>query len=536
MIVDTMPKLLTEAARRWPDHDALVFPDHRHRFESLLAAARLRAMSLIGLGIEPGDHVGILMPNCPEYIELLFGITMAGAVAVPVNARYKAAELGYVVANANLAAVVTNDLISEFANFNELLVEGLPGLDGIDDPTAVELESAPDLRFVAMLGETQASHLAGQAAFESAANGVDAAVLDTIEVDPGSPAIMMYTSGTTADPKGCPLDHGPLVRNGVAMSEQRYFLTAADRFWAPLPMFHMASVLPLIACCSSGAALLSMLRVEAGPSLAMMSRERVTVAFPAFPTVMNDLINHPDFETTDLSSIRRLNNVAPPDLLLKFQQALPQAIQTGAYGLTEACGVIAYNHPDEDLETRLTTCGQPFEGIEVKIVDPETLDELPAGSRGEIWIRGYAVFRGYYRAPEKNAEAFHDGWFRTGDLCSLTEDGRIAFHGRIKDMLKVGGENVAAIEIESLLARHPAVKLAQVIGVPDARLAEVAAAYIELNDDAAASEADLIDFCRGKIASFKVPRHVRFVDEWPMSSTKVQKHKLREAFDNENAR
>lgn len=158
-------------------------------------------------------------------------------------------------------------------------------------------------------------------AFEAAADGVEPAVLETITIDPGTPAIMMYTSGTTADPKGCLLDHAPLVRNGVAMSEQRYFLTDEDRFWAPLPMFHMASVLPLIACFSAGAALLSMLRVEAGPSLAMMSGERVTVAFPAFPTVMNDLINHPDFETTDLSSIRRLNNVAPRTCCSSFRRS-----------------------------------------------------------------------------------------------------------------------------------------------------------------------------------------------------------------------
>ena len=170
-------------------------------------------------------------------------------------------------------------------------------------------------------------------------------------------------------------------------------------------------------------------------------------------------------------------------------------------------------------------------GVEVKVVNPETDEELPAGERGEILVRGYAVFDGYYKAPEKNAEAFTDGWFRTGDLCALDAEGHIEFHGRIKDMLKVGGENVAALEIESYLANHPAVKLAQVIGVPDDRLLEVPAAFIELNPNMWATEAELIDFCKGNIASFKVPRYVRFVDEWPMSSTKVQKYKLRDEFD-----
>ncbi|TDI61790.1 MAG: AMP-dependent synthetase, partial [Alphaproteobacteria bacterium] len=249
-----------------------------------------------------------------------------------------------------------------------------------------------------------------------------------------------------------------------------------------------------------------------------------------FPTITNELITHPDFAKTDLSKLRRINNVAPVDVLRKFQNAFPQAVQTGAFGLTEVGGVIAYNHPDESLETRLHTCGKPFPGIEVRIVDPDTFEDVPANVKGEIICRGYSVFEGYYKSPEKNAEAFKDGWFRTGDLGLLDAEGYIQFHGRIKDMLKVGGENVAAIEIESYLAKHPSVKLAQVIGVPDDRLLEVAAAYIELNPGAKATEQDIINFCKGQIASFKIPRYVRFVTEWPMSSTKVQKFKLKEDF------
>jgi len=241
-------------------------------------------------------------------------------------------------------------------------------------------------------------------------------------------------------------------------------------------------------------------------------------------------LNHPNFKKTDLSNLRRINNVAPPDLLRHFQEALPQAVQTGAYGLTEAGGVIAFNHPDESLERRLHTCGKPMPGLQAKIVDPDTLLEKAAGERGEILLKGYSVFDGYYKAPEKNEEAFVDGWFRTGDLCSIDAEGGIGFHGRIKDMLKVGGENVAALEIESFLLTHPSVNMAQVIGVPDDRLSEVACAYIELHNGASMTSEDLIEFCKGKIASFKIPRHVRFVTEWPMSSTKIQKFVLLENF------
>ena len=529
----TLDDLLLRAAQRSPDSDALIFPESRLTYQQLADSAFEHARSLMALGIKPGEHVGILMPNCPEFIELLFGIVLAGGVAVTVNARYKAEELAYVAENADLKAVITSSLASEYVDFAGLLQDALPGLADAPDARALLLDSAPSLRFVTRIGDDAPSGFLPYEAFRAAAAQRTRADVDRRRqsVQPTDPGLMMYTSGTTSNPKGCPLAHGKLVRTGAAMNRERYFLDADDRFWAPLPMFHMASILPLLGCFDAGCALLSMNRVDAGVALEMMERERVTVAFPAFPTVTNELIAHPRFAKTNLSRLRRINNVAPVEMLRNFQQAFPQAVQTGAYGMTELCGVVSYNHPDEDLESRLYTCGKPFAGLEVRIVDPETLEELPTGEHGEIWVRGYSVFDGYYKAPEKNAESFHEGWFRTGDLCSVDGEGRIAYHGRIKDMLKVGGENVAAVEIESWLATHPAVKLAQVIGVPDERLLEVAAAYIELEEGARATEDEIIDHCRGKIASFKVPRHVRFVDDWPMSTSKVQKFRLREMFD-----
>lgn len=528
----TLGGVLLNAARRFPDRDALVFPEGRLSYAALAEAAAQRAQSLLALGVQPGEHVGILMPNCLEYIELLFGIAGIGAVAVPVNARYKAEELAYVVENADLVGLVTSSLASEYVDLAGLLHEAFPDL-AAGQPQALRLKRAPKLRFITSVSQaTPAGFIpwrrflaAGQAGERSAVRSLQQAVA------PSAPAIMMYTSGTTANPKGCPLAHGALARNGAAMNRQRYFLTEEDRFWAPLPMFHMAAILPLLCCFDAGAAMLSMNRVEAGAALRMLERERATVAFPSFPTVTNELISHPRFPHADLSRLRRINNVAPVEMLRRFQDAFPQAVQTGAYGLTEACGVISFNHPQEDLDTRLTTCGAPFADVQVKIVDPDSMRALGPEERGEIWIKGYCVFAGYYKAPEKNAECFVDGWLRTGDLGALTERNQIRYHGRLKDMLKVGGENVAAVEIESFLATHPAVKLAVVVGVPDQRLLEVAAAFIELKPGASASERDIIDYCKGRIASFKAPRHVRFVTDWPMSSTKVQKFRLREWFD-----
>jgi fatty-acyl-CoA synthase len=535
--IEAMPlgDLLLRAADKWPDNDAVTFPERRATYDELADNAWSRARSLYTLGIRRGDHVGILMPNCMEYVELIYGIALLGAIAVPINARFKPKELAYVIENADIKVLATSDLISEYADFADLLVQAFPDIARADDPRNLSLRNAPLLETLVMMGPSEPTGFMARAKFEALAEQASVEEVDQerVCVRLRDPCIMMYTSGTTANPKGCPLSNEAMVRTGINMTRERFFLTSTDRFWAPLPMFHMAAILPMMASAFEGAAFLSMTHFDAGVALKMMEEEQATVAFPSFPTITNELITHPDFEKTDLSKLRRINNVAPVEVLRKFQDAFPQAVQTGAFGLTEVGGVVAYNHPDESLETRLHTCGKPFPGIEIRIVDPDTFEDLPALGRGEIIVRGYSLFEGYYKSPEKNAQAFKDGWFRTGDLGCLDDDGYIQFHGRIKDMLKVGGENVAAVEIESLLANHPSVKLAQVIGVPDDRLLEVAAAFIELNPGTTATEQDIIDFCKGEIAGFKVPRHVRFVTDWPMSSTKIQKFKLRAEYDAE---
>lgn len=518
----TFGTFFLEAAERRSSSDFLIFLDTRHTYGSMRVSAMRRAASFLASGIKPGEHVGLLMSNCPVYIECLLGLQFIGAIVVPINARYKAHELAYVLSNAEITTVVTHDLISEYANFGDLLLEAISTND-LCQVSEMVMFGRPRIGFI------------DEHTFDARADQISAQeilnILAGIKVSDTS--MMMYTSGTTADPKGCPLHHGMLIPNGINMNRSRYFLTSTDRLWAPLPMFHMASILPMLCCIDAGAAFLSMIHFEPGLSLQIMEEEKVTIAFPCFPTVTAALISHVDFGRRDLSNIRRINNSAAPDVLKTFQAAFPQAIQTGAYGLTESGGVIAFNHPNELLSTRLTTCGKPMPGLEAKIIDPDTLQPRTTGEKGEILLRGYAIFKGYYKSPEKNKQSFYDGWFRTGDLGALTAGGQIEFHGRLKDMLKVGGENVAAIEIESLLSQHDAVKVAQVIGVPDKHLFEVACAYIECHKGQTVNEKDLILFCRGKIASFKIPRHVRKVHTWPMSSTKIQKYILREWFNGE---
>jgi len=222
--------------------------------------------------------------------------------------------------------------------------------------------------------------------------------------------------------------------------------------------------------------------------------------------------------------------VQPPGVAEPIMKAMPAAIQVGSFGMTEASGTVSTGSPGEPESQRITRLGRPLPGLEVRVIDPNTGHDMPTGERGEVLVRGYSLFEGYYRDPVKSAEALDkDGWFHTGDIGSVDAQGTIMFHGRFKDMLKVGGENVAAAEIEAQLQKHKAVKLAQVVGIPDAKYAEVPAAFVELQPDAKATEAELIEFCKKEVAGFKVPRHVRFVTEWPMSSSKIQKFKLRTA-------
>lgn len=529
----TLGDLLVRAADRDPDHDALVFPDVRYSFAELLERATERARSLVALGVAPGDHVGILMPNHPNVTEVMFGALLAGAIPVPINARFKERELAYVVRDADLVVLVTTDVVAEHIDYVSLLHASVEGLAGQTDPVRLSLEAVPRLRAVVCLGsERTYPGMVGRDDFAALAGGVDPAAVEErrLRVRIRDTALMIYTSGTTANPKGCPLSHEALVRTGRA-TRDRFRLTDDDVFWDPLPMFHMSSILPITACLDAGASFVSLTHYTPDAAIDQIIAERPTAVYSTFPTITASLVAHARWNEIDLERVRLTCNVAPEDLLRQFQAAFPHAVQVAAYGLSEATGVVGFNELTDTLEQRIATTGRPFPGIEVKVVDPETLAELPPGEVGEIWVRGYSLFEGYWKDAEKQAESVTaDGWLRTGDLCKVDGDGRISYDGRLKDMLKVGGENVAAIEIESYLANHPAVKLVAVVGMPDDKYLEVPAAFVELHDGVEVTEDELVGFCRGKLASFKIPRRVVFVDEWPMSATKIQKFRLRQRF------
>ena len=532
--VTTMGDLLLTAADRNPDKLALVFPETRCTYAELAARALRRARSLQALGVKPRDHVGILMHTCPEFVELYFAIALCGAVIVPINARYKASEIGYVVENADLVTVITTAAVAEQVNFVERLEAALPGLSAQPDPRRLSIGTAPRLRNVVRFGAGERAGFISDAAFDAGADGVpEIAVHETrLGVRVRDVALMLYTSGTTANPKGCLITHEAQVRNSIALGRHRYRLTAEDSLWSPLPMFHIAAVLPMLAIFDVGGTYLTMGYFDPGVALQMLEEHKVTATYPSFVTIMQGLIYHPDFAARDLTSIRLMNSnfaVQPPGVSEPIMKAMPGAVQVGSFGMTEASGTVSTGSPSEPESQRITRLGRPLPGLEVRVIDPDGRD-VATGGRGEVLVRGYSLFEGYYRDAEKTAQALDaDGWFHTGDIGSLDAAGTIMFHGRIKDMLKVGGENVAAAEIEAQLQKHPAVKLAQVVGIPDSKYEEVPAAFIELQPGQTVTPEELIELCRRDIASFKVPRQVRFVTEWPMSSSKIQKFRLRTA-------
>jgi len=532
--VTTLGDLLLLAADRYPDSPAVIFPGARITYQQLADRAIARARSLQALGVKPRDHVGLLLPTSFEFIECLFAIALCGAVAVPMNARYKYTELAYVIENGDLVTVITTDRVAEHVNFVERLNQALPGLQHARNPRNLSLQETPRLRNLILMGGSTAPGFLSQSEFESLSeHSPEERVHESrLRVRVRDIAIMLYTSGTTANPKGCLLTHEALVRNSTALGRYRYALKHEDVFWSPLPIFHIAAILPLCAIFEVGGAFATMTHFDAGTALKMLSGEKVTATYPCFVTIMSDLIYHPDFPTTDLSRITLMNSnfaVQPPGIAAAMLQAMPQATYVGTFGMTETAGTVTTSRLDDPLEQRIKRLGKPLPGVEVCIFDPETRSEAAPGGRGEVLVRGYSILEGYYKDARKTAEALDPaGWYHTGDIGSIDADGTLMFHGRLKDMLKVGGENVAAAEIEGCLQRHPAVKLAQVVGIPDLRLVEVPAAFVERKPGAEVSAQELVDFCRREIAGFKVPRQVRFITEWPMSASKIQKFRLRD--------
>jgi fatty-acyl-CoA synthase/long-chain acyl-CoA synthetase len=472
------------------------------------------------------------MPNCLEFVEALFGGSLIGAVMVPINARYKLTELGYVIENADLVTLLTTNVIEEHVDFTEVLRISLPSLASSRDPARLELPEAPQLRSAVMLRGRAQPGFMGRDAFDQLAARADADAVEQLHfrVRVRDIATILYTSGTTSHPKGCMLTHEALSRGSVLRLRERLSVSDGDVFWTAGPLFHIGSLQLFLGSVGTFGTYLADSHFEPARALQMMARERVTSAWPWFPAIIQSLLGDPTFAPEMLPSLRTMMLVGPTPLLERVESLFPWMRLINGCGMTETAGLYAISGLDDSSEQRTSTGGTVVQGVEIRIVDTETGADLPPGELGEILVRGYVTMSGYYRDPEKTADALDaDGWLHTHDLYIRSESGHLTFRGRDKDMLKVGGENVAAVEIEAFLAEHPAVRVAEVVGIPDTYLDEVPVAFVELNPGLEIETDELIDFCRGRIAAWKVPRAVHIVDAegWPMSATKVDKGALR---------
>lgn len=509
-----------------PTRRAVAIDEQQLTYEELWIRSEARARQLLALGVRPGKRIGVLLPNCLEYLELIVGAARIGAVVVPMNIRFKSRELRHLICDSGMTALFTRGFIPGVVDFNVLLAESLPGIAAARPDVPLQLAEAPRLRNVVTLGEPAPFMRA-----EADLARFDGAL--PLPPPPEAPLFIMYTSGTTANPKGCIVPHRAIVSNAWSIIDQ-WKLSESDSWWCPLPMFHIGGVVFVMTMLIANGYYAGVSHFDADKAIAALEHSPPTIFYSLFPTITLPIIAHPRFAKLDHSRMRLMCNLAPEQMQRRIQAVVPHAPIVGAFGMTETCGTVCYGLPDDPADLRFTTCGRPLPGWQVKIVDAATHDELPVDARGEIAVRGDGLFQGYLNDPELTASRhLPDGFFLTGDIGSIDHDGLLSFHGRFKDQLKVGGENVAALEVEAFLATHPAVALAHVVGIRDEKYGEVPAAFIELKPGASATEPEIIQYCQNRIARFKVPRHVRFVTEWPMSATKIVKYRLREALEAE---
>jgi fatty-acyl-CoA synthase len=530
----TVGALLDDMAERFPDNDALVYPERnlRYSYRQFNDVCRRVAKGLLTLGIRKGDNLSIWAYNVPEWVILQFATAKIGAVLVTVNTSYKSAELEYIL---NQSDSSTLFMVKSFkdSDYVQIIQDVIPELES-SQPGRLSSARLPHLKRVVFIGdETPAGMLNFTAVIEQGA-GVSDAELAAVEatLDCHETINMQYTSGTTGFPKGVMLTHYNVVNNGFNIGECMKF-TEKDRLCIPVPFFHcFGCVLGVMACVTHATTMVPVEIFDPLKVLQTIEKEKCT-AVHGVPTMFIAELEHPDFKKFDLSSLRSgimAGSNCPTEVMKKVINEMHASEITIAYGQTESSPVITQTRTNDPIELRVATVGRALPDVEVKIVDIETNETLPPGKQGELCTRGYLVMKGYYKMPDETAKAIDaDKWLHTGDLAIMDENGYCKITGRIKNMIIRGGENIYPREIEEFLYTHPKVSDIQVYGVPDRKFGEQVMAAIILKKGMEMSEDEVRAFCKDKIANYKIPRYVRFVDSYPMTASgKIQKFKMRE--------
>ena len=533
LIEDTIGERLARTAREHPEVEALVsrHQDLRWTYAELDRRTDAFAAGLLALGIKPGDRVGVWAPNCAEWTVAQFATARAGLILVSINPAYRTSELEHVLNKVGCAGLITAATFKN-SDYLQMLRTVAPELDRGD--LLLRSDRLPTLRHVITLG---LGSFTGCRSFEQVCElgdlaGPEPLTAAAAQVRPGDAVNIQFTSGTTGSPKGATLSHKNLLNNG-------HFVGAAtgvvrgSRVCIPVPLYHcFGMVMGNLACIAHGATMVYPSQsFEPLAVLEAVTRERCDILY-GVPTMFIAALNHPEFARFDLSSLRggiMAGAPCPIEIMRAVVEKMHMGEITIGYGMTETSPISFQSRRDDPLELRVSTVGRVQPHLEVKIVD-SVGEIVPLGVAGEIYTRGYSVMLGYWNDEAKTAEVLDaDGWMHTGDLATLDADGFCRIVGRNKDMVIRGGENISPREVEEYLFLHPAVQDVQVIGVPDARLGEEVCAWVVLKPGGEAGEEDIREFCRGRIAHYKIPRYVRFVAAFPQTATgKVQKFAMRE--------
>jgi acyl-CoA synthetase (AMP-forming)/AMP-acid ligase II len=513
----TIPALVDDAAQRFPDTEALADGDVRWAFPELVAQIHAASRALIASGVAPGDRIAIWAPNVREWVVAALAVHSCGAVLVPVNTRFKAAETTYVLEKARVSRLFT---VTDFLD-----VDYVAMLGDADPVTCLE-------EIVVLRGRPSGDALAW-ADFLARGGAVDdgARAARAAAVEGRDACHVLFTSGTTGAPKGVVLEHAQVCAVYHALAGV-FGMEHGDRQLVVLPFFHSFGLhVGILAAFMVGATILPHLVFEADAVMRRIADDRVT-SFPGPPSVFQAMLASPLARELDLSSLKKITIGAagfPPRLVEDLHERFGvERVQSG-YGLTESSGTVALCSPPDTPEMIANTVGRPIPGVELRIVDDEG-HQLPQGQPGEVLVRGYTVMRGYLDDPEQTAAAIDpEGWLHTGDVGLLREDGNLVITDRKKDMYSVGGFNAYPAEIERIMAQHPQVGQVAVIGVPDERLGEVGMAFVIPRPGEEPDPEELVAWAREHMANYKAPRHVEVVTELPLNATgKVLKGVLRE--------
>jgi fatty-acyl-CoA synthase len=539
LLEHTIGSALDLAVQRWPDEIALISPPQsiRWTYRELAARADGLAAGLLGLGLAPGDRIGIWSPNCAEWTLTQFAAARAGLILVTINPAYKRAEVAYTLVKVGVAALVTAERFktSDYVG----MIEDLAPEVASSTPGQLSAPAFPDLRVLIKIGgAARPGWLAFDDTAAGGAEGERAAALARVErigasLSAGDAINIQFTSGTTGSPKGATLSHRNILNNGLFVG-RAIGLKAGDRLCLPVPLYHcFGMVMGNLACLTHGAAMVYPAPMfDALETLKCIEAERCAGLF-GVPTMFIAVLGHPDFERFDVSSLRTgcmAGSPCPVEVMKAVIGRLHMPDVTIAYGMTETSPVSFQTALDDPVERRVSTIGRVQPHLEVKIVN-EAGAVTARGVAGEVCTRGYSVMLGYWDDALRTAECLDDeGWMHTGDIGVIDEAGYGNIVGRIKDMVIRGGENLYPREIEEFLYGHPAIADVQVVGLPDPRYGEELCAWIRLHPGAACDEEAIRAFCAGQIAHHKIPRYVRFVEEFPMTVTgKVQKFVIRAA-------